>query len=257
MNMDLIDLTIIGPAIIAGLLVLSTHVPLGLVVLKRGIIFIDLAIAQIAGLGVIISYSIFDSPPHWLVQVFAVISAILGAYLLRWTETRWVNIQEALIGIVFVFSASLSIILLAGNPHGGEQLKELLSGQVLWVTSEQLIETALIYVLLFVVWRFFKPSRSNTGFYIIFAIAITVSVQLVGIYLVFSSLIIPAVAAYKIASTRSKLLVAYLSGLTGYLVGLIVSSITDLPSGPMIVVCLVLSAIITWATVRSNSPAER
>ena len=131
MNWSAIDLSILGPALLAGLLVTATHVPLGQRVLERGIIFLDLAIAQIAGLGLIAAYNFHLEPGGWQVQLVAMFSAILGVLLLNYTEQRWPNIQEALISSLFVLASNNSILLLATNPHDGEQLKALLVGQIL------------------------------------------------------------------------------------------------------------------------------
>src|SRR3954469_13785617 len=106
MNWAALDWGILGPALIAGLLVLATHVPLGMQVLDRGIVFVDLAIAQIAGLGVIAADSL-GLPEHgWAVQGAALCAALLGAALLTWTERRAGDQQEALIGVLFVLAAS-------------------------------------------------------------------------------------------------------------------------------------------------------
>src|ERR1019366_5578058 len=137
MSPDSIDLMIIVPALLAGMLVLITHVPLGAQVLKRGIVFIDLAIAQIAALGVIIAGLADLDPQGWLVQVAAGGAAVLGAFLLTWTEKRWPEVQEAQIGVLFILAASGGLLLLAHKPHGGEHLRDLLSGQILWVGYDQ------------------------------------------------------------------------------------------------------------------------
>ena len=121
------------PALIAGLLVTATQAPLGIQVLKRGIVFIDIAIAQIAGVGVIVADFFGWEAQGMAVQVSALSAALLGALFLTWTEKRWPDIQEAIIGTVFVLAATLSVLLLASNPHGGEYLKDLLVGQILWV----------------------------------------------------------------------------------------------------------------------------
>jgi zinc/manganese transport system permease protein len=134
MNWELLDWTIVGPALAAGLIILSTHVPLGHEVLKRGIIFIDLALAQIAGLGVIAAHSMDWERDGFEVQIAAVSAALLAAVGLNWTEKRWPKKQEPLIGILFILAATGGILLLAGNPHGSEHLKELLVGQILWST---------------------------------------------------------------------------------------------------------------------------
>jgi zinc/manganese transport system permease protein len=246
MHLELTDLSIIGPAFIAGLLVIATHVPLGMVVLQRGIIFIDLAIAQIAGVGVIYAHSMFDHPSNVLIQVFATISAILGAGFLRWTERNWPDIQEAIIGVSFVVSACVGILLLTNNPHGSEHLKDLLAGQILWVSNSQLITTLILYAAVLAIWFGFKKSRSHIGFYLLFAITITSSVQLVGVYLVFSSLIIPALAVQRMQVSNKKMMLAYLCGVIGYASGLVISTLADLPSSPTIVLSLTASAIVFW-----------
>lgn len=139
MNTTMIDFSILWPALAAGLLVTATHVPLGVQVLSRGIVFIDLAIAQIAGLGVILADWIGLEPQGWLVQACALLAAVSGALLLTWTEKRWPDVQEAVIGVSFVLAASGALLLLASNPHGGEHLKDMLVGQILWVTRGGLL----------------------------------------------------------------------------------------------------------------------
>ncbi len=235
MNLEALDLSILGPAILAGLLVLSTHVPMGQEVLRRGIIFIDLAIAQVAGLGLILIHSLLDDPHQWEVQLAVACSALLGAWLLAWTERKAGQYQEAIIGVVFVMAASLSILLLADNPHGGERLKDMLVGQILWVDGKDLLNVALLYALLLIVWFGFRDRLGSMGFYLLFALNVMASVQLVGLYLVFASLIIPALATIKI---RHRLIQGYLFGASGYLLGLILSALYDLPSGAVIVVVL-------------------
>ena len=144
MNWSALDWGILGPALAAGLLVLATHVPLGMQVLDRGIVFIDLAIAQIAGLGVIAADAMGMPEGGLAVQGAAVTSALLGAWLLTWTERRAPQDQEALIGVMFILAACAGILVLAGNPHGGEHLRDLLVGQILWVGAVQLSWLAVI-----------------------------------------------------------------------------------------------------------------
>ncbi|MGV6859603.1 MAG: metal ABC transporter permease [bacterium] len=238
---DPLQLDILGPALLAGLLVLATHVPLGQEVLRRGIIFIDLALAQIAGLGVIAAHTLGLESHPWGVQLFAGGSALLGAWLLGWTERHWQEGQEALIGVVFVLAASGGILLLANNPHGSEHLQELLSGQILWADSGQLVWIAGLYGALMLLWWRFPSVVGGRAFYMVFAVAVTSSVQLVGVYLVFSSLIIPALVTQRLALSKGKRLMAgYLMGAAGYLAGLASSTWLDLPSGPSIVWCLAM-----------------
>ena len=242
MNLGALDLTILGPAFIAGLLVLATHVPMGQQVLARGIVFIDLAIAQIAGLGVIGADALGWEPQGIAVQIAAVAAALLGALLLTFTEKRWPDVQEALIGVLFVLAACAGILLLAGNPHGGEHLRDLLVGQILWVSYQQLIPVALLTLVILVLWFGALQRLGRMGFYALFALAVTASVQLVGVYLVFASLIIPALAS-RLHASRRQLVIGYLVGVLGYAIGLSLSAVFDLPSGAVVVWALAVCGI--------------
>jgi zinc/manganese transport system permease protein len=243
MSWSALDWGILGPALVAGLLVLATHVPLGMQVLARGIVFIDLAIAQIAGLGVIAADALGLPAGGVAVQVAAVSAALLGALLLTWTERRAAEQQEALIGVMFILAACAGLLLLAGNPHGGEQLKELLVGQILWVNTTQLLWLAAVTaVLLLALARGWVARLGRFGFYAVFALAVTASVQLVGVYLVFSSLIIPALGTRQLSGKRRQL-VAYGIGALGYALGLSLSALFDLPSGAVVVWTLAACAL--------------
>jgi zinc/manganese transport system permease protein len=238
MNWAALDWTILGPALIAGLLVLATHVPLGMEVLDRGIVFIDLAIAQIAGLGVIVALALGLPEGGVWTQAAAVIAALAGALLLTWTERRAAQQQEALIGVLFVLASCVSIVLLASNPHGGEHLKDLLVGQILWVDTVQLAWlTAVSVVLVVVIFGGLAQRFGRFGFYGVFAVAVTASVQLVGVYLVFSSLIVPALATRGLQG-KTRLAAAYAIGAIGYALGLALSAVFDLPSGAIVVCTL-------------------
>jgi len=240
MNWAALDISILGPALLAGVLITLTHIPLGQRVLARGIIFLDLAVAQFAGLGIIIAHSMHWHPGDWQVQLIALISAIIGVLILHSAEKHWPQIQEALIGCMFVLASSGSILLLTSNPHGGEQLKELLVGQILWVSYAQLVPVSILYGIILLLWFGFKKQGAFV-FYILFALAITASVQLVGIYLVFSSLIIPALA---VRTLKNKVWPAYFIGILGYLLGLCLAALFDLPAGAMIVYTLALVAFL-------------
>ena len=237
---------IVLPAFVAGLLVLATHIPLGAQVLKRGIVFIDLAIAQIAALGVIVASAMEIDPHGWTVQVAAGAAAVLGALLLTWTEKRWPDVQEAQIGVLFVLAATAGLLLLAHNPHGGEHLQDLLAGQILWVSYDQLIMPALGAVLILALLALLRNRLGRLGFYLVFALAVTASVQLVGVYLVFASLIVPSLAVRHYPESR-KLPYAYLVGIGGYGAGLVLSVVLDLPSGALIVWCLALLAMLVYS----------
>ena len=236
-----VDPAIIGVPMLAGLLVVATHVPLGREVLRRGIIFIDLAVAQIAGLGVVVALLMDWETGGWETQSIAVISALLGAILIRGYERFWPDIQEALIGITFVLAATAGLLLLAGNPHGAEHFSDLLAGQLLWVTTDQLKLAAMIYMPVIVLWYWLGPGRLR--FYLLFAVTVNISVQLVGVYLVFSSLIIPAVAIRRLHGL-SAMVTGYLLGVAGYLGGLVCSLWFDWPAGPAVVWVLALAGVL-------------
>lgn len=254
MNLASVDFGILLFAFIAGLLVTLTHVPLGMQVLSRGIVFIDLAIAQIAGVGVMLADSIGLEPQGAAVQIAALAAALAGALFLTWTDRKFPEVQEAIIGVAFVLAASGGILLIAGNPHGGEHLKDLLVGQILWVSRDALIAVSVAYALLLAIWFGLNKHIGRVGFYCLFACVVTASVQLVGLYLVFTTLIVPALATRNLEKRR--LLFAYALSIAGYLFGLIASVKADLPSGAVIVWIMAILGTAThiWiSTRRANS----
>lgn len=254
--MNELDWMLLAAPFAAGLAVLSTHVPLGIEVLRRGIIFIDLAVAQVAALGVVLAHLMgWDDlwGMHGLgVQLAAGGAAIAAAGLLTWAERRWPDIQEALIGLLFVAAAAAGILLLSNNPQGGEHLKDLLAGQILWVGWERLAPVAMLMAGVLALWLGQGPRLGTTGFYLLFALTVTASVQLVGVLLVFASLIAPAVATRNLgdASPRRRLFAAYGAGVAGYTAGLLLSALLDWPAGAAIVCCLALLAPMLLLTGR-------
>jgi len=239
-----VDLMLIVPAFLAGALVLSTHVPLGQEVLKRGIIFIDIAIAQIAALGVIAATIFGGELALWQIQIFAGISALSGAALIHWLEQHHTAILEALIGMLFVLAASGALLLASFAPNSDELLHDLLVGQILWVSYEQLLWVMALYIPLLMLWFTSRNAQRPMLFYIVFSLAVTASVQLVGIYLVFASLILPALASRHIKKPTIRLLTSYIIGLSGYLLGLTASLLFDLPTGAITVWTLLLAVFI-------------
>ena len=253
MTLDAASFGILWPAFIAGLLVAATHVPLGMQVLARGIVFIDLAVAQVAGLGVILAHYLGWEPTGTAVQIAAVAAALACAMFLTWTERRWPEVQEAIIGVVFVLGSSAAILLLARDPHGGENLKELLVGQILWVTPRQLLIVAAIYAVVLALWFGLRERLGRIGFYALFGCAVTVSVQLVGLYLVFATLVVPALSTFYTKGRRY--FKAYAVAVLGYAAGLLASLWFDLPSGSMIVCTIVASGILVALLGRSPRAA--
>ena len=255
MNWAAIDLGLLWPALAAGLLVTATHAPLGIQVLARGIVFIDLAVAQIAGLGVVLADALGFEAHGAAVQVAALGAALAGALLLDWTERRWPEVQEAVIGVSFIVAANAAILLLAANPRGAEHLKDLLVGQILWVSPASLAWVALAYAAILAAWFALGERLGRTGFYLLFACAVTASVQLVGLYLVFTTLIVPALATRNFA--RRRLTACYVLGALGYAAGLAWSLLSDLPAGPLIVCAMTAlgAALFTFGPRARARPA--
>ncbi len=256
MNWAALDPSLLGLPFVAGLLVLATHVPLGRRVLARGIIFLDLAVAQIAVLGVIAAHTLGWETQGWQTQLAATGAALAGAAFLAWCEARWPEIQEALIGSSFVVAASLAVLLLSNDPHGGEHLSELLTGQILWVGPAQLAQIAALYAVLLGFWRLLGERLGRLGFYLIFALAITASVQLIGVYLVFASLILPALSMRRVRGSPATLAGVALGG-AAYAAGLAVSALADLPAGPAIVVALAALSLLAGNIMRVALNTER
>jgi zinc/manganese transport system permease protein len=252
MNLATLDLSIVWPALLAGLLVTATHVPLGTQVLARGIVFIDLAIAQIAGCGVLLADRIGADTEGVAVQIAALAAALAGALLLTWTERVWPDVQEAVIGVVFVLGATGSVLLLASNPHGSEHLRDLLVGQILWAQPARLAWAGAVYAGVLAAWFGARRRIGRVGFYALFAITVTVSVQLVGLYLVFATLIVPPLATRRMA--RHRLAAAWTVGAIGYALGLLLSTVLDLPSGPVIVWVLVGVSLAWYPFTRESFP---
>jgi len=232
------NLSLWFPAFIAGLLVMLTHVPLGLRVLQRGVIFLDLAIAQAAGLGVIIAYGLELNTHGFALQLIALFSATLMALFFQFLDKKQNAHLEAWIGCSFVITASIGLWILSGSAHAAEHLREILMGQILWVTPSQLVTTLLYYALAALLLIF---NRKN--FYLLFAISITAAVQLVGIYLVFATLIMPALATTHFTNTTRKLGIGYSLCLFAYVCGIFLSQQFDAPASPMIILSMALGTV--------------
>ena len=248
------QLDLLWPAFAAGLIVLATHVPLGIQVLARGIIFIDLAVAQVAGLGALAAHLAGYGDNPWIVQGAAVAAALGAALLLQWSERRWPQLQEALIGLLFVLAASGAVLLLSRDAHGGEHLRDLLVGQMLWVSKSQLLAAAAISAGLLLAWKAAGRTGGGLTFYTLFSVAVTVSVQLVGVYLVFASLIVPALASHGLQQRR--LATGFAVGAAGYAGGLSLAVLADLPAGAASVWMLAAAGLVVALLRASVAPSR-
>nr|WP_282189152.1 metal ABC transporter permease [Azospirillum sp. SYSU D00513] len=241
---------------VAGLLILATHVPLGSIVLARGIIFIDIALAQVAALGVVFGTVVWGDVSGWVVQLSAVAAALGCSAMLTWTDKRFPDMQEAIIGVLYVVAAAVQIILLSYSTNGSEHLKALLVGQILWVTPLQILVVGLLYGAVMALWYFRDLAKERLLFYAGFAVVITASVQIVGVLLVFASLIVPALATQH-APARWRLTAAFNIGVAGYAGGLVLSALLDISTGAAIVCTIVpIAAASAWAIGRYAGRSE-
>ena len=214
--------------LLAGLLISITHVPLGFRVIDKGIVFLDIAIAQIAVLGMVLLNFFHFHDNKLILTALNFLFVIFGSFILLITEKKFKKFKEAIIGAVFVVCASLILLLLSKDPHGSEQLHLFFSGQILWVNQSELLTLAglaLTFLLLF-----FKNNQfliNEYLFYFLFAITITISVKIIGIYLVFASLILPPISTLLVK--RYKFQLAFLVAFISYALGLALSFWFDLP----------------------------
>lgn len=229
------------PVLVAGLLILASHIPLGYQVLKRGIVFIDLAIAQVAALGTVLASQIhWHGNGQWLLQGMAILFALSGVGLVAWINKSFPEWREAFIGLIYVTAASTLILLMAGQPKGGQLLTSTLSGDILWLNWQDLTLLAVVAVGVQLL-AHIRPEKLERFFYLVFAVTITLSVVKAGIYLVFVCLIAPALAS--IVHNRSRIW-SYLVGCLGFVTGLTAAWLYDLPAAACVVVSVILSLLI-------------
>ena len=259
-------LTIMLWPILACLLLPGMLVYLGLHIVRREIIFVDLALAQVAALGTCVAILLHYEPTTWQAYGMSLGFTFIGAII--FTLTR--NIQhhhvpqEALIGIVYVVAAALGILLLSNSPEGTEELRRTLVGDVLLVLPRQVYRTFALYIAVAAVHVFFrkqflaisfdheKATKDRIAvrwwdflFYVLFGLVVTSFVQIGGVLLVFSYLIVPAVCANFLASRlRTLLAIGWAVATLASLVGLYSSYRLDLPTGAAIVCALGLALLI-------------
>ena len=265
----MIDLML--PALVAALVLVGIHAYLGIHIIARGVIFVDLALAQLAAMGATAATFLGfagDSLPAYGIGVAATMLGA-GIFSLGRFEHRYID-QEAIIGIVFVVASAITILLAAQAPRGSEHVQELLTGTLLWVTWPEIGLAALIYAAVGLVhWllrdRFFTISldpeeAERQGwrirgwdflFYALFGLVVTVSVSTAGVLLVFSFLVIPAVIAFLFTRNPGTLLpLAWSVGMLAATVGIVTSFFSDLPTGPTVVCAFAVGLILAFGVRR-------
>jgi zinc/manganese transport system permease protein len=235
------------------LILAGIHCYLGLHVLARGVIFVDLSLAQVAAFGATLAVLWgFDhhSPATYFISLGSTFLAAALFALARRHEKLFS--QEAIIGIVYALASAAVVLTVDKIAHGAEHIKDLLVGQVLWVTWADVVKTSLIYGVVSILHYVFRkqllgvsfgthPGKTGVWdflFYALFGVVITSSVSLAGVLQVFAYLIVPAVVGTLFFKTiRARLLFGWALGFVMSFVGLLLSYLWDMPAGAFIVVC--------------------
>ncbi|HEY6141681.1 MAG TPA: metal ABC transporter permease [Thermoanaerobaculia bacterium] len=260
--------------LLAGLILTGIHAYLGVHVVERGVIFVDLSLAQIAALGTTIAYLAGNDLHSNVTYFWSLGFTILGAAIFAFTrvhgETRIP--QEAIIGIVYAVSAAAAILAMSKAPEGTEHLKDMLVGNILTVSKFTVAKTAALYAIVGLFHYIFRKKflAISLGeqipriklwdflFYTSFGFVVTSSVAIAGVLLVFSYLIVPSVAAMLFAQSIGKrLAIGWTMGAVVSAIGILISFQADLPTGATIVctfgIALLLLAIIWRMTRRSGT----
>jgi zinc/manganese transport system permease protein len=258
-------LKLMAAPFVACVVLVGIHAYLGMHVIQRKIIFVDLALAQIAAFGATFGFLLGIGPHEPGAYFFSLGFAIVGAAIFAMTRMRHERIpQEAIIGIVYAVAIAAAILVADRAPEGAEHIKETLVGTLLWVRWPVIAKTAAIYALVgllhFVLReRFvqisFRPDRAFAErryvrvwdfiFYVTFAFVITSSVAIAGVLVVFSFLVIPAViATLFVTSIAGRLAVSWSVGIAACIIGMVGSYRFDLPSGPSVVVSMGIALLL-------------
>ena len=269
MTVDLIGLMWLP--FLACLVLTFIHGYLGLHVIAREVIFVDIALAQVAALGTTTAFlsghDLDSATAYWTSLAFT----LVGAVVLAFTRSRERRVsQEAIIGVVYAVSAAASVLLIDRAPHGSEHIKAVLVGSLLAVTPAQVLKTAGLYaaVGLFHWWArrpFFlistdpdEAARQGLAvrwwdflFYASFGVVVTSSVRIAGVLLVFAYLIVPGLAGLAWGSRwGARLLLGWSIAAAVSLVGIVTSAILDIPTGATIVCVFGVALAAVWLTRR-------
>ena len=247
---------IMAPAFFECLILVGIHSYLGLHVLRRKVIFVDLALAQIAALGTTVGFLFGIMPDSMGAYWFSLLFTFIGAAIFSISRIRHEKIpQEAIIGLAYAIAAAVAILVIDKAPHGAEHIKKILTGSILWVKWETIRNAAIIYSLVGIFHYIFRrqfilisenPQKAYEKgmsvrfwdflFYVSFGIVITHSVGTAGVLLVFVFLVVPAITSMLITDVLWKqLIIGWTMGVFVSAVGLYISYSADLPSGPTVV----------------------
>ena len=269
--------------IVACVLLPWLLVYLGLHVVQRGIIFIDIAMAQMASLGICVAILFHFDLEGWTTFFIALGFTLVGAAIFSVTGKRASQIpQEAVIGIAYVVAAAAAVLLLSRAAEGDEEIKNMLVGNILLVTPREVWERFALFAAVgifhfvfrrnFLLVSFDRDGAYQKGlqvrwwdffFYAVFGLVVTSFVRIAGVLLVFSYLIVPAVCGINLAQrTANRLLIGWFIALLGGIAGLFLSYWWDLPSGAAIVctfgaLLILISLFALWKHRRDHSVERR
>lgn len=217
-------------------------VPLGYQVIARGVIFADLAIAQWAALGT--QAGLHFLPNHTLAgaPISSLMFALLASLAVHLIYRRLAEAKEAWIGILYVVGASLAVLLVSGDPHGAQALQRAASGDLLWANWPLVLAVATLTALVWLLGWCRPAWVTGAAFLPVFSVAVTYSVSLAGIYVVFATLIITPLVLGTLAGTAPFL--SACSAIAGHLAAIGVSVATDVPVGPAIVVSTLAMSLV-------------
>jgi zinc/manganese transport system permease protein len=237
-------LALLWPAFVVAICLVGIHTYFGIEVLRRKVIFVDLALAQIAALGAtaafLLGHPVQSAAAYGYSLGFTLVAAVLLAFTRAWSARIP---QEALIGVIYVVAAAAAILLIDRAPQGAEHLKQILTGNIVTSGIDELVFIAPLYLAIAALHAILRRWLAHGAsvardflFYATFGIVVTSSVALAGVLLVFSFLIIPAAIGVLYADTLSRqLAIGWLSGVVTSAAGLALSFTLDLPTGATMV----------------------
>ena len=267
------DMSLFLPPLVACLVIVAIHSYLGLHVIAREVIFVDLSLAQMAALGSAVAILAGSQPDSRMAFGYALGFTTLGAALFALTRSdRKGRVpQEAIIGIVYVVASAAAILVADRTPRGGEAIKDILVGSLLWVTWPTILRLAVVYAAVglfhwilrrrFLTISFHPETALANGwrirwwdfwFYLSFGVVITFSVPIAGVLLVFSFLVVPAAIAFQFTQrTRLLALLSWTAGALASAGGLWISFRYDLPTGPVVVCMFGLLLLVAYGVRRA------
>lgn len=257
--------SLMGLPLLACLILTGIHAYLGLHVIERQVIFVDLSLAQIAALGAACAIFLGYDTDHPMAYGLSLLATTIGAVIFALTRSRDRQVsQEAVIGIVYAVAAALAVLILSRSPEGDEHIRQMLIGNILLVDGRHVLEMLVLYSLLGVVHGIFRkqfllismhsdqarlkkmPIRFwDLLFYLTFGVVVTTSVKIAGVLLVFSYLIVPAFSASLFFNRIGpRLIFGWVIGILASLGGLGFSYAFDFPTGASIVCCFGLLLVM-------------